>query len=93
MKEKFAALLDSSEVDNLPTDSASDIFINGLNLVYYVTGAVAVVVIIIAGIMYISSAGDQNNITKAKNTLLYAIVGLVIIMLAFTITQFVIGRF
>jgi quinol-cytochrome oxidoreductase complex cytochrome b subunit len=93
MKEKFAALLQPNDIDNLPTDSASDIFINGLNLVYYVTGIVAVVVIIIAGIMYITSAGDQNSITRAKNMLLYAIVGLVVIVLAFTITQFVIGRF
>ena len=43
--------------------------------------------------MYVTSTGDAGRVTKAKNLLTYAIVGLIIILSAFAITNFVIGRF
>jgi hypothetical protein len=43
--------------------------------------------------MYATSAGDSGRVTKAKNALTYAIIGLVVVLLAFTITQFITGRF
>lgn len=81
------------EIKNLPTGSGNELFANGLNLVYFAAGAVAVLVIIFAGFMYATSGGDANAVAKAKNAILYAIVGLVVVALAFVITQFVIGRF
>jgi hypothetical protein len=60
-----------------------------VNLMLYVLGAVSVVVIIFAGIFYTTSLGDSAAITKAKNTLLYAVVGLVVAMLAYAIVNFV----
>jgi len=66
---------------------------NGLNLAYFLGGTVAVVVIIIGGIMYATSAGNSGRVTKAKDMLLYAIVGLVIVISAYAITDFVIKRF
>lgn len=83
----------STTTVNIPTTSASDLFGNALNLTYFIAGAVSVIVIIIAGIMYISSSGDAGRVAKAKNLLTYAIVGLVIVLSAFVITNFVIGRF
>ena len=53
----------------------------------------AVLVIIFAGYMYVTSGGDPAAVTKAKNAILYSVVGLVIVALAFVITQFVIGSF
>lgn len=94
MLNNFAALLNPGDVDNLPTSTdGSDILAGGLNLVYFIAGVAAVIVLIIAGIMYVTSNGDQNGIERAKNMILYAIVGLVVIVVAFTITQIVIGRF
>lgn len=66
---------------------------NGLNMVYFIAGLVAVVMIIFAGIRYTTSSGDPGAVTKAKNMLTYSIVGLIIILVAFIITSFVIGRF
>lgn len=73
--------------------SGEQLLQNGLNLAYFVAGTVSVIVIIIAGIMYATSAGDSGKLTRAKNMLIYSIVGLVIILVAFAITNFVIGRF
>ena len=49
------------------------------------------VVIIYGGFMYTTSAGDSNKVTKAKNAIMYGIIGLVVAMLAFAIVNFVIG--
>lgn len=67
--------------------------LNLMNVVYMVAGIVAVIVIIIAGFTFITSSGDQAKITKAKNTILYASVGLVVVMVAFTVTQFILFIF
>ena len=55
-------------------------------------GAVSVVVIIIGGFKYIVSAGDSNGIQSAKNTILYALVGLVVAVFAQVIARFVLGQ-
>jgi hypothetical protein len=61
-----------------------------LGAVYTVAGIVAVIAIIIGGIRYASANGDSGQIQAAKNTILYAVVGLVVIIMAAAITQFVI---
>lgn len=82
----------SGQVD-VPTVDANVVLQNGLNIVYFLAGTIAVVIIIVAGIMYATSAGDQARVTKAKNLITYSIAGLVVILSAFAITNFVIGRF
>jgi uncharacterized membrane protein len=64
-----------------------------LNTAYYAAGITAVIVIIISAIFYTTSQGDASKTKRAKDGILYAIVGLVIVMFAFVITNFVIGRF
>lgn len=61
-----------------------------MNTVYLWAGIVAVLVLIIAGFIFITSNGDSSKIVRAKNTVLGAVIGLVIILFAFVITQFVI---
>ena len=63
-----------------------------INVILYVVGILAVVMIIIGGIQYTTSGGDQAAVTKAKNTILYGIVGLVIAILAYAIVNFVIRK-
>lgn len=64
-----------------------------LTTVYYAGGATAVIVIIVSSVFYIISQGDPSKTKRAKDGILYAVVGLVLILVAFIITNFVIGRF
>ena len=61
-----------------------------INGVIAVLGFVCVVVMIVGGVNYMISAGDSGKVTKAKNTILYGLIGLVICVLAFAIVNFVI---
>lgn len=63
-----------------------------INILSLVVGVVAVIMIIVGGLKYITSGGDSSNITGAKNTILYAIIGLVFVALAQVIVRFVLGR-
>ena len=63
-----------------------------LNAVIAVLGIVAVVVIIIGGVSYMTSSGDAGKVKKAKDTILYGVIGLVIVALSFAIVNFVISN-
>lgn len=77
---------------DIPHVAATTATLNSiLGILYVLAGALAVVFIIVGGIRYTLSGGESAKITQAKNTILYAIVGLVIVLLAFTITNFVLG--
>jgi hypothetical protein len=78
---------------NIPTVSADDVLHNALNITYFLAGVIAVIVIIVGSITFATSAGNSAGVTKAKNMILYAVIGLVIVLGAFVITNFVIGRF
>lgn len=77
----------------LPSGTATNIVTDVLGIVYTIGGITAVIVIIIAGYMYTISGGNPAEVEKSKNSILYAVIGLIVIAGAFTITQFVIGRF
>ncbi len=62
-----------------------------INVVLGVVGFVAVVMIIMGGISFITSQGDSSKVTKARNTILYGVVGLVVALLAFAIVNFVLS--
>lgn len=78
---------------NIKRLTAEEVLKNGLNIAYMLAAIIAVVMIIIGGILFTTSAGDSGNITKAKNMILYSVIGLVVIISAYAITYFVIGRF
>jgi hypothetical protein len=63
-----------------------------INILSVVGGIVAVVFIIIGGFRYITSAGDSSKVGSAKNTILYAVIGLVIVALAQIIVHFVLAK-
>jgi len=60
-----------------------------INLISVVVGVAAVIMIIVGGFRYITSAGNQESVKTAKNTIVYAIIGLVIVALAQVIVRFV----
>lgn len=91
----FAATLnvDGSPTVDIPRGFTGASITPILNLVYTVAGFVAVVVIIIGGILYATSDGDSGKLQRAKNSIVYSIVGLIFVILAAAITNFVLGRF
>lgn len=78
-------------VNNLPNSGGFDQsnVTNILNTAYAFAGTVAVAFIVYGGIQYLTANGDAGKITKAKNTIVYAVVGLLIVILAAAITYFV----
>lgn len=61
-------------------------------LLVWVVGVVAVLIIIISGLRYITSAGDAAGVNNAKNGILYALIGLVVAVLAQVIVTFVLDK-
>ena len=58
----------------------------------FAVGVISVIMLIWGGIMYSTSAGDSNKVTAAKNTVMYALIGLVVAVLAFAIVGFIVGQ-
>lgn len=83
----------NSEDIGIVNISADTLLANALNTVYLVCGILAIIVIIVAGYFYVTSSGNATNVEKAKNAIISAVIGLVIVLLAFAITGFVTGRF
>ena len=63
------------------------------NVLLYIIGAIAVIMLVIGGLRYVISGGNTEQVNAAKNTILYAIVGIIIAILAYAIIQFVINTF
>jgi uncharacterized membrane protein YvbJ len=63
-----------------------------INILSVLVGAVAVIMIIFGGFRYVTSAGNDSNVSAAKNTILYAIVGLIIVALAQVVVHFVLNN-
>lgn len=80
--------LNSVNSTNATTDLQSSIG-SILSVVYTVIGIVAVVMIILGGVNYAMSQGDPGKVKKGKDTIMYGIIGLIIVLLAFAITNFV----
>jgi hypothetical protein len=64
-----------------------------VNILLFIIGAVSVIMLVIGGFRYVLSGGDQNAVTSAKNTILYAIIGVVVALLAYAIVNFVLDQF
>lgn len=86
----YLAQIDAGSV-NIPNTTSDYLWQGILDAIYFVAGAACVIVIIIAGYIYVTSVGNPTSVSKAKNAILYAVIGLVVIILAFVITRFVIG--
>ena len=84
---------------NVPEDKAEGSPTNGkslmevvqtvLNVIISVLGIVTVIMIIVGGVQYMTSQGDPAKATKARNTILYGVIGLIVALLSFAIVNFV----
>jgi uncharacterized membrane protein len=67
------------------------VFTKITNTVLYAVGIISVIMLIYGGLRYVISGGDSKKVTDAKNTIMYAIIGLIISILAYAIVNFVIN--
>lgn len=74
------------------SDKINNLIREVINTFSAIVGIVAVIMIIFGGFRYITSGGDSSNVTTAKNTILYAIIGLIVVALSQFIVKFVLGK-
>ena len=63
------------------------------NVMLYLIGAISVIMLIVGGLRYVISGGDSTAVQNAKNTILYAVVGIIVAILAYAVVSFVINSF
>ena len=89
---------DQAEAENTcrggedPTERVNTLVRQIINIFSVIVGIIAVIMIIYGGLKYITSGGDSGNVTGAKNTILYAIIGLIIVALAQFIVRFILSK-
>lgn len=64
-----------------------------VNMMLFILGAIAVIMIIIGGIRYATSNGESSAVQSAKNTILYSVIGLVVAILSYAIVNFILDAF
>lgn len=85
--------IDPNSIGLDPVRNANNAIEGLLNAVYAGAGMLCVVIIVIAGHLYTTSSGDSANLKRAKEAIFGSLTGLVVIIMAFVITQFILGRF
>lgn len=83
----------AARADGMPTELIGDngVFSRLTNTILLIVGLISVIMLVYGGLRYILSGGDSKKVTDAKNTILYAIIGLIISLLAFAIVNFVLN--
>ena len=86
----------NSEVCNVsaenPVSGEGGVLLSAVQILSFVVGVAAVIMLIYGGFKYVTSNGDPNGISTAKNTILYAIVGVLLFLVSQSIVLFVINR-
>lgn len=75
------------------TDSINNPIQSVIGLLLFAIGTISIVMIIVGGIRYVISNGEAARIKTAKDTILYAVIGLIVSMLAYVIVNFVVNQF
>jgi hypothetical protein len=89
---QFAAALITKDEIGLPGPKSDKGLIENVLLpVYFWAGALAVIIIIVSGFLYVLSNGNPQQVTRAKNAIIAAVVGLIFVLIAFGITTMVLG--
>jgi type IV secretory pathway VirB2 component (pilin) len=83
---------DLPAVQNLPNVEPNNLLQSILNYAYFGIGIVAVVIIVTAGIQYVTGQGEPEKVKTAHRTITYAVIGLIVVLLAAAITNFVVGN-
>lgn len=84
---------EAARADGMPTNliGPTGIFTQISNTILYIVGIISVIMLVWGGLRYIISGGDSKKVNDAKNTVLYAIIGLIIAILSYAIINFVLN--
>ena len=74
-------------------DNATSMITIVINILLFIIGIIAVIMIIVGGIRYTLSNGNASSVKEAKDTILYAVIGLIVASMAYAIVNFVVGAF
>lgn len=87
--------MDCAKNDDMPETLTGDngIVTTVINTMLFIVGILSVIMIIYAGIRYVTAHGDKGQVEGAKNTLIYAIVGLIVSIVAYALVNWVVGLF
>lgn len=89
---RIAQIADESRI-NLPKQGNGETQLETiLSVTFMIAAGIAVIVVIVGGLSYVLSNGDPQKAAKAKDTILYAVIGLAVAVLATTVVGFVFGR-
>lgn len=84
---------EAARAEGMPAEliGPEGVFTKFTNIALGIIGALSVIMLVWGGLRYILSGGDSKKVTDAKNTILYAIIGLIISVLAYAIVNFVLN--
>ena len=78
--------------DKLPKTDPSQVQTNVVNVLLWAAGIIAVAMIIVGGVQMTTSAGNPTAVGKAKKTITYSVIGLVVVLVAYALVNFVFGK-
>jgi cytochrome b subunit of formate dehydrogenase len=78
---------ENAEQSQLPTGSIYDIIRQTMNWILAILGFIAIIGFVIAGILYLTAAGDESQVEKAKTAMTYSIIGIIVALMGFVIVQ------
>jgi hypothetical protein len=83
-------IVHSNQVDIPKSDLTSNSVRTVLQIVFGLAGAIAFLIIVLAGLRFVIAAGDPQKTAQARNTIIYALIGLAVCILSFSIVTFVV---
>lgn len=84
--------LNENELQIPKSNADSGAFGTALELAFAALGATAFIIMVVAGLKFVTSRGNPDGVAKARNTVIYAAIGLVLSLLSFSIVRFVVGN-
>ena len=84
--------IDADSKDCVGGNTMTGVFQTIANVILFLVGAIAVIMIIVGGFKFVTANGDTNAVTGAKNTIMYAIIGIVVAFLAYAAVNFVVTQ-
>lgn len=92
-KDCVSSGITTTGVNNGGTTDFTSLIHGIVNLLLFIVGVAAVIMLIIGGLLYVVSSGDSKRVETAKNTILYAVIGIVVALAAGAIVNWIFGRF
>ena len=91
-KPDYSQPIDNQLCKTNTVDLTQGIIKQVINILLTVAGIIAVLMVVIGGIRYVTSDGDSNRASQAKNTILYALIGLIVAVSSYAIVNFILDR-